>query len=72
MAATTTDGSSDDLRTRPQQSPLASKRAQQRNGPTEDSRKGRIGGFFTLGYKDGFHQWVWVDEARVFMNALTG
>ncbi|KAL8904576.1 MAG: hypothetical protein Q9207_003166 [Kuettlingeria erythrocarpa] len=57
MAAATTSGSSDDLRTRPQQSPLASKRAEQSNGPTEDTRKGRTGGFFTLGYKEGFNQW---------------
>lgn len=58
MAATTTDGSSDDLHTRTQQSPLASKRAQQSNTPTEANRKGRFGGFFTLGYKEGFSQWV--------------
>ncbi|KAL9584950.1 MAG: hypothetical protein Q9212_001803 [Teloschistes hypoglaucus] len=57
MAAATTDGSSDDLHTRTQQSPLASKRAQQGNTPTEANRKGRFGGFFTLGYKEGFSQW---------------
>lgn len=62
MASATTDGSSDDLRTRTQQSPLASKRAQQGNTPTEANRKGRFGGFFTLGYKEGFSQWVRVSR----------
>lgn len=65
MAATTTNNSSDDLRTRPQQSPLASKRAQQSNGPTEENRKGKVGGYFTLGYKEGFNQWVKADEIFV-------
>lgn len=36
---------------------LASKRAKQSNTPTEANRTGRMGGFFTLGYKEGFSQW---------------
>lgn len=58
MAAATTNGSSGDIRTRSQQSPLASQRAKESNTPTEENRKGRFGGFFTLGYKEGFSQWV--------------
>ncbi|KAL8693751.1 MAG: hypothetical protein Q9218_001496 [Villophora microphyllina] len=57
MAAATTNGTSDDLRTRTQQSLLASKRAQESNTSSEANRKGRFGGFFTLGYKEGFSQW---------------
>ncbi|KAL8736065.1 MAG: hypothetical protein Q9181_002579 [Wetmoreana brouardii] len=57
MAAATTNDSNDDIRTRTQQSPLASKRAKQSNTPTEDNRKGKVGGYFTLGYKEGFSQW---------------
>ena len=59
MAAATTNGGNDDLMsTRTQQSPLASQRAKQNQTPTEDNRKGRLGGMFTLGYKEGFSQWV--------------
>ncbi|KAL8942890.1 MAG: hypothetical protein Q9211_001192 [Gyalolechia sp. 1 TL-2023] len=57
MAAATTNGSSDNIRTRSQQSPLASQRAKEINAPTEENRKGKFGGFFTLGYKEGFSQW---------------
>ncbi|KAL8952830.1 MAG: hypothetical protein Q9222_001265 [Ikaeria aurantiellina] len=57
MAATATNGDNDDVQTRSQQSPLASQRAKQSNTPTEDNRRGRFGGFFTLGYKEGFNQW---------------
>ncbi|KAL9592950.1 MAG: hypothetical protein Q9219_007704 [cf. Caloplaca sp. 3 TL-2023] len=57
MAATTTNGSGDDTRTGSQQSPLASRRAKESNTPTEQNRTGKFGGFFTLGYKEGFSQW---------------
>ncbi|KAL8867493.1 MAG: hypothetical protein Q9174_005629 [Haloplaca sp. 1 TL-2023] len=57
MAETTRNGSNDDLQTRTQQSPLASQRAKESNTPTEENRKGRFGGFFPLGYKEGFSQW---------------
>ncbi|KAL8834693.1 MAG: hypothetical protein Q9170_003637 [Blastenia crenularia] len=57
MAATTTNGSNDDIRTRPQQSALASRRAKESDAPTEENRKGKFGGFFTLGYMEGFGQW---------------
>ncbi|KAL8703054.1 MAG: hypothetical protein Q9201_003779 [Fulgogasparrea decipioides] len=57
MAAATTNDSNDDIRTRTQQNPLASKRAKQSNTPTDDNRKGKVGGYFTLGYKEGFSQW---------------
>lgn len=58
MAATATSGSNDDLETRSQRSPLASRRPKQSNTPTEDNRKGKFGGYFPLGYKEGFTQWV--------------
>ncbi|KAL8985382.1 MAG: hypothetical protein Q9177_004452 [Variospora cf. flavescens] len=57
MAAATTNGSNDDIRTRPQQSPLASQRAKQDGAPSDENRKGQFGGYFTLGYKEGFTQW---------------
>ncbi|KAL8650314.1 MAG: hypothetical protein Q9210_003894 [Variospora velana] len=60
MAAATTNGSNDDRQTRPQQSPLASQRAKHDGAPSEENRKGQFGGFFTLGYKEGFTQW-WVN-----------
>lgn len=58
MTATAANGGNDDTRMRTQQSPLASKRARESNTPTEENRKGKFGGFFTLGYKEGFTQWV--------------
>ena len=57
MAATASDNG-DDVGSRTQQSPLASQRAKQNNAPTEANRTGRIGGYFPLGYKEGFSQWV--------------
>ncbi|KAI4284199.1 MAG: hypothetical protein L6R38_001615 [Xanthoria sp. 2 TBL-2021] len=57
MTATTANGGNDDTRMRTQQSPLASKRARESNIPAEENRKGKFGGFFTLGYKEGFNQW---------------
>ena len=57
MAATASD-SGDDVGSRTQQSPLASQRAKTSNAPTEANRTGKMGGYFTLGYKEGFGQWV--------------
>ena len=57
--ATAASGSDDDYRSKAQQSPLASQRAKQANQPTESNRTGRFGGgYFPLGYKEGFNQWV--------------
>ncbi|KAI9811846.1 MAG: hypothetical protein M1827_005197 [Pycnora praestabilis] len=54
----TTSGSDDDLRSKGQQPILASQRAkQQANAPSEANRTGKVGGYFTLGYKEGFSQW---------------
>lgn len=55
--ATTTDGKDDELQSRVQQSALASQRLKQSNTPSESNRTGKIGGYFTLGYKEGFSQW---------------
>ncbi|KAL8651961.1 MAG: hypothetical protein Q9226_004470 [Calogaya cf. arnoldii] len=57
MTATTGNGGDDDPRIRTQQSPLASKRANESNTPAEENRKGKFGGFFTLGYKEAVNQW---------------
>ncbi|KAL8918307.1 MAG: hypothetical protein Q9172_005466 [Xanthocarpia lactea] len=57
MTATTANGGDDDARMRTQQSPLASKRAKDGGTPAEENRKGKFGGYFTLGYKEGFNQW---------------
>ncbi|KAL8809807.1 MAG: hypothetical protein Q9200_003093 [Gallowayella weberi] len=57
MTATTASDSTDDVHVRTQQSPLASKRAKESNTPAEENRKGKFGGYFTLGYKEGFSQW---------------
>lgn len=56
--ATTTDGKDDELQSRVQQSALASQRLKQSSTPSESNRTGKIGGYFTLGYKEGFSQWV--------------
>ena len=58
MSTATTNGNDDDLRSRGQQSPLASQRAKQGSGPQEGNRTGRFTGYFPLGYKEGFSQWV--------------
>ena len=58
MSTATTNGNDDDLSSRGQQSPLASQRAEQSSGPTEANRTGRFTGYFPLGYKEGFSQWV--------------
>ena len=57
MSAATANDSDDDFR-RGQQPMLASQRAKENKTPAEANRTGRIGGMFTLGYKDGFSQWV--------------
>ena len=56
--AATASGSGDDLRSTGQQSPLASQRAKQNDAPSEANRTGKFGRYFTLGYKEGFNQWV--------------
>ena len=58
MSAATANDSDDDFRARGQQPMLASQRAKENKTPTEANRTGRMGGMFTLGYKDGFNQWV--------------
>ena len=58
MSATAANNSDDDFRSKTQRSPLASQRAKQGVTPTEANRTGRVGGYFTLGYKEGFSQWV--------------
>ena len=58
MSTATANGGDDELRSSSQQSPLASQRNRADNTPTEANRTGRIGGYFTLGYKEGFSQWV--------------
>ena len=59
MATTSTDGKDEELQSRVQQSPLASQRLKQSSAPSESNRTMKTGGFFTLGYKEGFSQWVW-------------
>lgn len=57
MAETT--NSDDDFRSRSQQSPLASQRARQQGDVPPSAPNGRgLGGWFPLGYKEGFTQWV--------------
>ena len=57
-SATANAGEDDELRSKPQQSPLASQRAKQNNTPTEANRAGKSGGYFPLGYKEAYSQWV--------------
>ncbi len=45
-----------DIRSRGQQSPVASRRTKETAG-TAQERKGRFDGMFPLGYKEGFSQW---------------
>ena len=58
MSATAANNSDDGFRSKTQRSPLASRRAKQSETPSEANRTGRIGAYFTLGYKEGFSQWV--------------
>ena len=55
MSTDTADGGDDEVRSSSQQSPLASQRKTAGNTSTETKR---TGGYFTLGYKEGFNQWV--------------
>ena len=59
MASATSD-SNDNYQSKGQQSPLASQRAKQGTTPSEPNRTARFGGYFPLGYKAGFSQWVWI------------
>lgn len=59
------------LAARGQQSPLASQRAKQQNNSQEQNRTGKMGGFFTLGYKEGFAQWVRMHFHVLFANIDT-
>lgn len=63
MSTATANGNDDDLRARNQQPVLGSQRAkaQAKSTPTEANRTGRVSGYFPLGYKEGFSQWVCVD-----------
>lgn len=56
--ASTSNNNSDNLRPKTQQSPLASQRAKQSSTPSESNRTARFTGYFPLGYKEGFSQWV--------------
>ena len=58
MSTATANGNDDDFTTRNQQGMLASQRAKAENVPTEANRTGRFTGYFPLGYKEGFSQWV--------------
>ena len=75
MSTATANGNDDDLRSRGQQSPLASQRAKQSSAPTEANRTGRFTGYFPLGYKEGFSQWVhtgFFGEAGKVLTSLVG
>lgn len=58
MSTATTDGDDDEVRTTSRHSPLASQRKAAENTSTKTDSKGSTGGYFTLGYKEGFSQWV--------------
>ena len=59
MSTTTANpGDDDELRSRPQQSMLASQRAKQTSKSTETKKAGKFGGYFPLGYKEAYTQWV--------------
>ena len=55
VMATATSGGDDDFKSKSQQSPLASQRAREGG---QEKRAGRFTGYFPLGYKEGFSQWV--------------
>jgi hypothetical protein len=54
----------DEMHTRVQQSPLASQRAKHDSDTAGNSRAAKAVGYFTLGYKEGFNQWVGHYEAE--------
>lgn len=58
MALTGESGGPDEAQTRVQQSPLASQRAKLEGNSGKNGQTAKAGGFFTLGYKEGFSQWV--------------
>lgn len=60
MASTSASDNDDISYPRPQQSPLASQRGKQNAGPNESnqSQPAKSSGFFPLGIKEGFSQWV--------------
>lgn len=66
MASTSASGNDDISYSRSQQSPLASQRGKQHAGPNESNQTqtAKSGGFFPLGFKEGFSQWVWSDLAQ--------
>lgn len=66
MARTSASGNDDISYSRPQQSPLASQRGKQNTNPSEGNQSQAVkgGGFFPLGFKEGFSQWVWGDLAQ--------
>jgi len=69
MSAAAADSGDEEIRSRKQQPMLASQRHKVGNNtPTEGNRSGKIGGYFTLGYKEGFSQWVCmtVTEKKAF------
>lgn len=73
MSTASVSGSGDDARARKQQPMLARHRSkeQQMSHPTEEQRMGRAGGWFPLGYKDGFSQWVFSHTYATFKQTLT-
>ena len=60
MSTAATESGDDEYKARRQQSMLASQRqkASDNSTPTEANRRGQFGGYFPLGYKEGFQQWV--------------
>ncbi len=58
MSTATANGGDDEVRSSSKHSPLASQRNEASSTPTETNRTGRMGGYFPLGYKEGFSQWV--------------
>ena len=58
MSTTPANVGDDEVRSKPQQSPLASQRGKADNTPADPAKTGRTSGYFTLGYKEGFSQWV--------------
>ena len=58
MVVTGESGEANEMQIQVQQSPLASQRAKQEGNTARNGQAARAGGFFTLGYKEGFSQWV--------------
>lgn len=66
MTGTSASDNDDLSYSRPQQSPLASQRGEQNIGAngSNQSQAAKSGGFFPLGFKEAFSQWVWGDLAQ--------